>query len=158
MFSCSSSVELLQGKKIEIRNFNYFNENETQFEGKRNLVEQLKISNNINISWNLLMTIYCHLQKRKRCIYSRTGAVMLICFVLLLLRGSTFLWKPSYEFSFDSRFDQSTVELLLWYEAIFGKEMWKHVVVETTFWSHSTEAAALRFNLKHSGGTELETS
>jgi hypothetical protein len=37
------------------------------------------------------------------------------------------------------------VELLLWYEAIFGKEMWKHVVVETTFWSHSKEAAALRY-------------
>ena len=44
-----------------------------------------------------------------------------------------------------SRFDQSTVELLLWYEAIFGKEMWKHVIVSTTFWSHSTEAATLRF-------------
>jgi hypothetical protein len=45
----------------------------------------------------------------------------------------------------DPRFDESTVELLLWYEAIFGKEMWKHVIVETTFWSHSSEAAALRF-------------
>ena len=33
----------------------------------------------------------------------------------------------------------STVELLLWYEAIFGREMWKHVVSETTFWSHSEE-------------------
>ena len=42
------------------------------------------------------------------------------------------------------RFDVSTVELLLWYEAIFGKAMWKHVVAETTFWSHSKEAVALR--------------
>jgi hypothetical protein len=32
------------------------------------------------------------------------------------------------------------VELLNWYEAIFGKEMWKHVVTETTFWKHSTAA------------------
>ena len=47
-------------------------------------------------------------------------------------------------FPTSARFDQSTVELLLWYEAIFGKEMWKHVIVETTFWSHSSEAAALR--------------
>ena len=29
------------------------------------------------------------------------------------------------------------MELLLWYEAIFGKSMWRHVVTETTFWSHS---------------------
>ena len=48
-------------------------------------------------------------------------------------------------FPTSTRFDQSTVELLLWYEAIFGKEMWKHVIVETTFWSHSSEAAALRY-------------
>ena len=39
------------------------------------------------------------------------------------------------------RFDVSTVELLLWYEAIFGREMWKHVVSETTFWSHSEEGS-----------------
>ena len=42
------------------------------------------------------------------------------------------------------RFDVSTVELLLWYEAIFGREMWKHVVSETTFWSHSEESVDLR--------------
>lgn len=47
---------------------------------------------------------------------------------------------------FQYRFDESTIELLLWYEAIFGKEMWKHVIVETTFWSHSSEAAALRYS------------
>ena len=50
------------------------------------------------------------------------------------------LWLCSF------RFDQSTVELLLWYEAIFGKEMWKHVVVETSFWSHSEEAVKQRWN------------
>ena len=38
------------------------------------------------------------------------------------------------------------MELLLWYEAIFGKEMWKHVVVETSFWSHSEEAVQQRWN------------
>ena len=46
---------------------------------------------------------------------------------------------------FHYRFDQSTVELLLWYEAIFGKDMWKHVVAETTFWSHSLEAVSQRW-------------
>ena len=50
-----------------------------------------------------------------------------------------FLWLWFY------RFDQSTVELLLWYEAIFGKDMWKHVVAETTFWSHSEEAVNQRW-------------
>ena len=39
------------------------------------------------------------------------------------------------------RFDSSLVEMIQWYEAIFGKDMWKHVVTETTFWSH-TEAEA----------------
>ena len=29
------------------------------------------------------------------------------------------------------------MELLRWYEAIFGTDMWKHVVTETTFWGHS---------------------
>ena len=43
-----------------------------------------------------------------------------------------------------TRFDESTVELLLWYEAIFGRQMWKHVVTETTFWSHSARAAEFR--------------
>ena len=37
------------------------------------------------------------------------------------------------------------MELLLWYEAIFGKDMWKHVVAETTFWSHSLEAVSQRW-------------
>ena len=46
--------------------------------------------------------------------------------------------------TFLSRFDESTAELLLWYEAIFGKEMWKHVIVETTFWSHSEAEAQKR--------------
>ncbi len=40
-----------------------------------------------------------------------------------------------------TRFDQGTQELLLWYEAVFGKEMWKHVVVETTFWKHTKQEA-----------------
>ena len=30
------------------------------------------------------------------------------------------------------------------YEAIFGREMWKHVVSETTFWSHSEQSVDLR--------------
>ena len=37
------------------------------------------------------------------------------------------------------------MELLLWYEAIFGKDMWKHVVVETSFWSHSLDAVSQRW-------------
>lgn len=35
------------------------------------------------------------------------------------------------------RFDAGTQKLLLWYEAVFGKELWKHVIVETTFWTHT---------------------
>ncbi len=34
------------------------------------------------------------------------------------------------------RIDSNTIELLTWYEVIFGKEMWKHVIIETTFWKH----------------------
>ena len=42
-----------------------------------------------------------------------------------------------------TRFDLSTQELLLWYEAVFGKDMWKHVTIATSFWGH-TEAEALK--------------
>ncbi len=35
MFSCSSSAELLQGKKIEILNLKTFNKNKSQFERER---------------------------------------------------------------------------------------------------------------------------
>ena len=44
----------------------------------------------------------------------------------------------------DMRFDGGTQELLLWYEAVFGKEMWRHVVVEHTFWSHSEDEVRKR--------------
>ena len=37
----------------------------------------------------------------------------------------------------NARFDQTTIEILQWYEAIFGKKMWSNIVVETSFWSHS---------------------
>ncbi len=43
-----------------------------------------------------------------------------------------------------TRFDQSTIEVLKWYEAIFGPEMWTNVIVETTFWSHSEDDANQR--------------
>ena len=26
-----------------------------------------------------------------------------------------------------------------WYEAIFGGNLWNHLVIETSFWSHSEE-------------------
>ena len=42
------------------------------------------------------------------------------------------------------RFDTETVSLLAGYEAIFGQEMWRNAIVETTFWSHTKEAARQR--------------
>ncbi len=55
------------------------------------------------------------------------------------------------------RFDSSTVELLLWYEAIFGKEMWRHVVTETTFWKHSEAAAMERLTKRNLNDTIQES-
>ena len=37
------------------------------------------------------------------------------------------------------RYDSSVVELMKWYEAIFGGNLWNHLVIETSFWSHSEE-------------------
>ena len=37
----------------------------------------------------------------------------------------------------DRRFDTHTVTLLRLYEEIFGKEMWRNVVVEISYWGHS---------------------
>jgi len=47
---------------------------------------------------------------------------------LLLIKGS------------DTRFDDSLDRMLQWYEEIFGKDFWKHVVVEVTFWKHTAKA------------------
>ena len=44
----------------------------------------------------------------------------------------------------NSRFDKGTLELLHWYEAIFGREMWDYVIIETTFWSHRQHDAEKR--------------
>ena len=51
---------------------------------------------------------------------------------LLLIKGS------------DTRFDDSLEKMLQWYEEIFGKDFWKHVVVEVTFWKHTAKAIADR--------------
>ena len=37
------------------------------------------------------------------------------------------------------RFDKSLVDLMNWYEAIFGKEIWKSIAFEVSFWGHSKE-------------------
>ena len=37
----------------------------------------------------------------------------------------------------DRRFDVHTLALLKLYEEIFGKEMWRNVVVEISYWGHS---------------------
>ena len=37
----------------------------------------------------------------------------------------------------DRRFDVHTLALLKLYEEIFGKEMWRNVVVEMSYWGHS---------------------
>jgi hypothetical protein len=35
------------------------------------------------------------------------------------------------------RFEPETVQLLKWYQTVFGVEMWTNVLVEVTFWKHS---------------------
>ena len=42
------------------------------------------------------------------------------------------------------RYDSSVVELMKWYEAIFGESIWNHMVIETSFWKHSEEESAKR--------------
>eukprot|EP00092_Neocalanus_flemingeri_P002214 GFUD01002355.1.p1 GENE.GFUD01002355.1~~GFUD01002355.1.p1 ORF type:complete len:1269 (+),score=229.33 GFUD01002355.1:139-3945(+) len=44
----------------------------------------------------------------------------------------------------DDRFDANTISLLKFYEQIFGKEMWKSVVVEMSFWYHTKTDACKR--------------
>ncbi len=56
------------------------------------------------------------------------------------------------------RFDSSTIELLIWYEAIFGKEMWKHVITETTFWKHSKAAVEDRINNRKNLNDSIQES
>ena len=46
------------------------------------------------------------------------------------------------------RFDSTTLELIQWYEAIFGTDMWKHVVMETTYWGHTLVDANKRKRTK----------
>ena len=47
------------------------------------------------------------------------------------------------------RFDTSEVELMKWYEAIFGDDIWRHLVIETSFWQHSEEEAKKRKLKRH---------
>ena len=42
---------------------------------------------------------------------------------------------------FAIRYDKSLVELMNWYEAIFGKDIWKHLAMEISFWGHKDEEA-----------------
>ena len=46
----------------------------------------------------------------------------------------------------DRRFDTHTVTLLRLYEEIFGKEMWRNVVVEMSYWGHKNKDACDRKN------------
>jgi hypothetical protein len=86
---------------------------------------------------------------------------ILVFFFLKKLRWKTFFFVCLMIIRhINFRFDQSTVELLLWYEAIFGREMWKHVITETTFWSHSQDAVDKRWRergqVKYSKGFKIE--
>ncbi len=47
------------------------------------------------------------------------------------------------------RFDTGTVSLLTWYEAIFGHEMWRNVIVEMTFWYHTKHSEHNRKTKEH---------
>ena len=46
----------------------------------------------------------------------------------------------------DRRFDVHTLALLKLYEEIFGKEMWRNVVVEMSYWGHNNKDACDRKN------------
>ena len=46
----------------------------------------------------------------------------------------------------DRRFDVHTLALLKLYEEIFGKEMWRNVVVEMSYWRHKHKDACDRKN------------
>ena len=46
----------------------------------------------------------------------------------------------------DRRFDVHTLALLKFYEEIFGKEMWRNVVVEMSYWGHKNKDACDRKN------------
>ena len=46
----------------------------------------------------------------------------------------------------DRRFSAHTISLLRLYEAIFGKAMWKNVVVEISYWKHRTNDACDRYS------------
>ena len=42
------------------------------------------------------------------------------------------------------RFDSHTLTVLQLYEEIFGKEMWRNVLVEISYWKHSEEDTCAR--------------
>ena len=44
----------------------------------------------------------------------------------------------------DRRFDVHTLQLLNLYQEIFGKEMWRNVVVEMSYWGHKERDACKR--------------
>jgi predicted GTPase len=52
--------------------------------------------------------------------------------ILLMLKGS------------DRRFSSHTIALLKLYQEIFGKEMWRNVIVEMSYWKHTKQAACDR--------------
>ena len=39
------------------------------------------------------------------------------------------------------RYDKSLVELVNWYVAIFGEDIWRILAFEVSFWSHSKNVA-----------------
>ena len=40
-----------------------------------------------------------------------------------------------------SRYDVSLVNLMNWYEAIFGEDIWKLLAIEISFWGHKQDEA-----------------
>ena len=46
----------------------------------------------------------------------------------------------------DRRFDAHTLALLKLYEEIFGKAMWRNVVVEMSYWGHTKTDYCARHN------------
>ena len=48
----------------------------------------------------------------------------------------------------DIRFSTHTIALLKLYQNIFGKEMWKNVIVEISYWKHTEREACDRISNK----------
>ena len=60
-------------------------------------------------------------------------------------------WDPLKDFNDDLffwRYDVSLVNLMNWYEAIFGDDIWKYLAIEISFWGHTEKEAEKRMSTR----------